>query len=201
MFVRIILVLIASFISLFVFWRRLKDDYVANQIFTTVSYIIIGISITLSVSKYFFPSFWFWFTLFGCIVGVLFGVYKFRMRITEVAEATILAILPGLLVMFSYELIASSMKLENAIWVLIIFVLIALFSYLDKHYKKFVWYKSGRVGFSGFSVLGIFFLARSLLAIKFTSMLSFTSGLEIYLSGVAAFLSFLIVFHLSREAK
>jgi hypothetical protein len=78
-------------------------------------------------------------------------------------------------------------------------ILIVTFYFFETKYKNFSWYKSGKVGFSGLAVLGIFFLVRALVALSFSFVLSFAGKFESVFSGITAFLFFLGVFNLARQ--
>src|SRR3989344_4643198 len=91
---------------------------------------------------------------------------------------------------------ASTSSLVASVFILLL-ILIYLFS--DAHYRKFTWYKSCRIGFSGLTVAGLFFLTRSLVALAFDNVLSFVGKTEIYISALLAAVSFFTVFSLSKK--
>ena len=197
MLINVLIVALVFFIFLFLFWRKLKEDYVANQIFTTALFITLGIVIAGVISYYFFST-WFWLVLAGCGLALVAGVRKFRMRLTEVVEAAMYSLVPVLATVYLVDFIYTSKYISLVGFALMVFLFI-LFNVFDKHYKKFTWYKSGRVGFSGLATLGLFFLIRALLATGFPDMLSFSRTGEVYLSLFAALACFLSVFYLSRK--
>jgi hypothetical protein len=198
MLTKILFVLLGLFIFLFAFWKRLKEDYLSAQIFSTSLYILLGILLGNMISFKFFPDWWFWLSMAGIVIGFSIGIIKYRLKFFETTEALVISSLPG----FSLILLDDSMNSSNPVsfvGFLIILLLILSFLFLDAHYKKFTWYKSGKIGFSGFTILGLFFLIRAAIASAFPNVLSFAGKPDIYLSAMIAFVSFLIVFNLSRQ--
>ena len=125
------------------------------------------------------------------------AIFRFKLRIFEVVESGVLGSLSLLSLVYLYALLENGDILAGS-GILICIALIILFIYFDKHYKYFTWYKSGRIGFSGLTILGLFFLIRAAVALFFSDMISFVSGYEAVLSGVLAFVSFLTVFNLAK---
>jgi hypothetical protein len=107
------------------------------------------------------------------------------------------ATLPWLGVIFLSDSIEKSNP-ASFIGFIVIILLIVLFYFLDAHYKKFTWYKSGRVGFTGLTTLGLLLLLRAAVAPIVPDMLSFSGKYEAIISGILAFVSFLLVFNLAR---
>jgi hypothetical protein len=185
-------------IFLFLFWRRLKEDYSSEKIFSSAFYILIGLVLGNIISFFIDSSFWFWFVLFGIFIGFLISIWSLKFKIIETIEAVGVAFLPWLSLIFLNDAFSNS-NTPSLFASVFIIGLIVLFFVLDKRYKSFSWYKSGKVGFSGLFVLGIFFLARTAIAPIFSFMLSFAEKYEAFLSGLIAFLCFLLIFNLSRE--
>ena len=77
---------------------------------------------------------------------------------------------------------------------------IALFLFFNIHYRRFTWYKSGKIGFTGLTVAGLFFLTRSLVAMSDLDVLSFAKDMEVVVSGVVSFACFIAVYNLSRKS-
>jgi len=80
-------------------------------------------------------------------------------------------------------------------------VMLFLSYYLDTNYKRFTWYKSGRIGFAGLFTASVIFLVRSVLAITKVHMISFVGSGEAVVSGIMAFVGFLLLFDLGRLKK
>lgn len=190
--------LLVIIVFLFLFWWRLKEDYISDQIFTAAVFILLGILTGSVAGAIFLKTWWFWLAFLGAVVGVVLSVYKFKMRVTEIVEALVLGLLPWFMLICISDF-KDTPTLDNLIAVFVVAALLVLYFVLSKHYKSFTWYKSGRVGFTGFVILGLYFSFRSILAIRFPFMLSFSGSYETYVSGTLALLSFLTVFYLARR--
>lgn len=198
MIVRILFTLCGTFLFLFLFWRKLREDYILNHLFTVGFYSLFGLSVFSIISFYLEPKWLFWLSLIGSVIGLVFGISKFHFRIFETLEAWVLGNLGVLIIFYLYEF-SKNPKIENVALVLVNCLLIFLFLFLDKHYKKFTWYKSGRVGFAGLTIVGTFFLIRCLVAIVLPNMLFFVGRIDAIMSGSVAFISFLGLLTLSRS--
>ncbi len=183
---------------LFIFWRRLKEDYITNQIFGSAFITLITLVIANTISFYFLSVWWFWLSVLAVAVALFLTIKRYRLRVFETLEALILSLLPWLSLLYLADSIINS-STSSLVGFIVIILLIILFIVFDKHYKRFTWYKSGRVGFSGLTILGLFFLLRALVALNFNNVLSFSGSNEVYLSAVLAFSSFLILLNLSRK--
>jgi len=199
MWLEIIFGLVGILLFLFLFWKKLKEDYESEIIFTSAFYILFGIAGGLLISVRFFPTWWFWFVFLGSAVALLISATKFKLRILEVLEAGVVAGLLsfGLTMFVDY---IQNPTLFSGIGTLIVLVLFISFFFIDKHYKSFRWYKSGRVGFSGLTILAVFFLIRSTVAVAFPNMLSFVGEIDTILSGIVSFACFLVIFSLAKNS-
>jgi hypothetical protein len=187
-------------IFLFIFWKRLKEDYSAEIIFKSATYILVGIGVALTIASNFFPLWFFWASLIGGLTGFSFAILRFRVKFYETLEALIIASLPWLGIVF---LMDSVIKGSLNSFLAFAFMLIMLFAsyYFDTHYKRFSWYKSGRIGFAGVSVAIVLFLVRSAIAIFKVPVLSFVGRSELIISGVVTVVSFILLFNLGRIRK
>lgn len=188
---------------LFIFWKKLKEDYTSNIIFTVGFYIIIGILIGGLLTLFLLSSrvpksavfnpygLWFWGSLIGAMVGFFIGVNKYNLRFFEVLEAASL----GLIFWFFYLVMGSG----SVLFSIVSFALIVVFFVIDKKYKTFSWYRSGRVGFSGLTLLALFFISRSVLAIIYPSMIFFVGRIDAIVSAVVSFIFFLTMYNLSNN--
>jgi len=197
MFAKIIFNLLGILVFLFIFWKRLKEDYPSSQIFTTGFYIIIGIFLAMTISAKMLKPWWFWLSFSTAISGLVLAVLKFKLKFFETFEAGVIATLPWLGLAFLSDSIQKS-NLVSFVSFVVTTLLIVLFYFLDAHYKRFSWYKSGRVGFTGLTTLGLFFLLRAAVAPVIPNVLSFSGKYEAVISGILAFISFLLVFNLAR---
>ncbi len=189
-------IILSLIVFKFIFWMRLKDDFPSDSIFQ-VSFLAIGLSLLLGFGAYrFYPSWWFWASFVGLEIGVLISSSKNKMNKTEVYEASIIAIMPVYFTIYTY------MSLYMRDWMILLLSLTTIlavisFKLFDKYYKKFTWYRSGRIGFAGFSSAGIFFVSRAIVAYLNPDMLSLLT-VEIYISILLAIVHFAYIIKLSR---
>jgi len=194
-------VVVGFLINLFYFWRRLKEDYVAKAIFSSGFLILFGVILGLIASYYFAPTAWFWTALFGSFLAFLLSIRKFKLSFFESLEAYGIGLLSWITIVIG--VVAISTENYISLWVFfMLLIIIALYTVLDKRYKSFSWYKSGKVGFAGAATLALFFLSRSVIALAGFNVISLMDGLyEAILSIVLAILMFLIIFKLGKIAK
>ena len=193
--------LVANFVGilvfLFIFWKRLKEDFAAEIIFRSSFYILLGVLAGYLVSLNFFPSWFLWIEFLGIIVGLSISIYFLKMRFYETFEALIISVLPWLGFIFLADSVARTV-LGSFLAFIVILIMVFMAYWLDTHYKSFAWYKSGKIGFAGMATLGIIFLIRSLIAISGITMLSFVGKIDAIMSGVLAFGCFLLLYNLGR---
>lgn len=200
--------MIASFLAafagilvfLFIFWKRLKEDYSSEIIFKTASAILIGILAFWLISLKFYAQGFLWFAFLGALSGLGFAFYSHRVMFYETLEAFVISVLPWLSFFFLKDSVTRS-SLISFFAFLSVLVFIFIFYYLDVHYKRFAWYKSGKIGFSGLATTGLIFTVRSAIALSGTAVISFLSGIEAYVSGVAALAAFGLLISLGRQKK
>jgi len=183
---------------LFIFWRKLKEDYASTLVFTTGFYVLGGMAGFSLAARQFAGAWAFWAVFLGALLGLTLGVLRYKLRFFESYEALVIGLLPWISLFYLSDSIRSS-----SIYSFFAFVftaaLMGLYYYLDKHYKSFSWYRSGRIGFSGLSVLGVFFLARATVASFFPFVITFVDKYEAILSAATAFIFFLLTFNLARK--
>lgn len=192
--------LIGILIFLFIFWKRLKEDYSSEIVFKSATYIFMGILAGWLVSIKFFTEWFFWLEFVGAIVGLATSFRLLKVRFYETLEAFVIASLPWLSLTFLKSSVVES-SFSSFIAFLITLVMIFVYYYLDYHYKEFTWYKSGKIGFAGLLTMAILFLIRSLLALFGIHVLSFVSKFEGIVSGAFAFICFLLIFNLGRVSE
>ena len=196
--VEIITTFVGVLLYLFFFWKRLKDDYIRNQIFTTAFYGLVLLGGGYLISFYFFNSLRFWLSLTGAIIGFLWGIFRYKLKMLEVLEAAVL----GLLSIFTLILLGELILSHDILYLfsfIVLVLLIILFHLLDKYYRGFTWYKSGRIGFSGLTVTGVFFLIYTIVAVTLGGVISFVGNKDYLISLLLAVISFLIVFKLAKQ--
>lgn len=193
--------LLGIFVFLFVFWKRLREDYSSEIIFKAAFDILAGILIGFLISLKFLPSASFWFAFIGASLGLGLAILRLKVRFYETFEGLIISSFPWLSFIFLLDsVLHSSLSSFLAFVAILIFVFISY--YLDTHYKNFTWYRSGKIGFAGLLTLGLFFIVRSVLAIFTIHMLSFVSlRVEAIVSGAVAFVCFILLFNLGRNEQ
>lgn len=189
---------VAGILFLFVFWRKLKDDYLSRQIFTTSLILLFSLFVVGFLALKLIPIFYFWIVFWSLIlIGFLLTLWQ-KLNIYEFYEALIPAIIP--LVSLHYFLDAI---LNNSLFSISFggFTCLAVifYKFINTRYKNFGWYKSGKVGFAALTTIGTYFLLRGVVAIVFPFVLSFSGIYEPMLSGVAAFAHFLLIFNLAKK--
>jgi len=198
MLVNISLNTLGLVVFLFLFWRKLKEDYISSQIFSTSFLILLLLSVGYLISQKYFPFWRFWVSLSGVMLGLIISTLRLRLRFYETFETLIIAFIPWLSMIFLSDAITNS-SVFSLIAAVVTMLFTLLYGVLNVRYKDFGWYKSGRIGFAGLTTFGIYFLVRGVVAIFAPFMLSFSGRYETILSGVVAFFLFLGVFNLSRS--
>ena len=197
MFIKVAVTILSLLVFLFLFWKRLKEDYAAEIIFKAAMYILGGIGISTAVASKFFPAWFFWASFIGGLTGLSLAILRFRVKFYETLEAFIISSLPWLgLVFLTDSAMRSSLSSFLAFAAILIMVFVSY--YLDTHYKRFTWYVSGKIGFAGLAVAAIFFFVRTAIAIVKVPMLSFVGRSEAVISGVMVLVSFLLLVNLGR---
>jgi len=190
--------LVGILVFIFIFWKKQKEDYSSEIIFKSAFTIIFGIIAFSIVGMNFAPNAFLWLELVGAATGVTLSVNQYKIRFYESLDAMVIAIMPWLALLFLKDSVVNS-SLSSFIAFIIILFLIFVYYFFDQHYKDFGWYKSGKIGFAGLMTLGIFFLIRSAIASFGITVLSFVSRFEAVVSGVFAFVCFLLVVNLARQ--
>ncbi len=185
-------------IFLFIFWKKLKEDYSGEIIFSSGFFILAGILLGHLISVWFLPNWFFWLEFAGVIIGLAASAFKFKVRVYEVLEAIVISLFPWIAIIFLVDSVNNSSAISFVAF-LVCLGLIFLYYFFDLKYKGLSWYKSGRVGFSGLATLGIFFLIRSSVAIFLSAVLSFSGKAEVLVSGSLAFVTFLLIYNLARK--
>lgn len=184
-------------IFLFLFWKRLKEDYSSEIIFESATFILVGIGVGWAASAKFFPDWFFWASLSGGIAGLLFAILRFKVKFYETLEAFIISSLPWLGLIFLKDSVMRS-SLSSFLAFLVILIMVFVSYYFDTHYKKFGWYRSGKIGFAGLATAALMFLVRSAIAIVKVPVLSLVGLGEGIISGALVFVCFLLLFNLGR---
>ena len=183
MLVNVLVIFFGIIISLFIFWKRLREDYSGEIIFNSIFIVFISLFTAHLVSLRFFPVWFFWADFLAVLIGLSTSVYKNKIRFYESLEALVFSLTPLLSLSFLQDAVKNS-SLFSFIAFTVILLLIFVFYYIDSHYKNFSWYLSGKIGLSGLSILFLFFLIRAIIATFFPSVLSFSGKFDPLISGL-----------------
>lgn len=200
MLVNIVVGVLGVILFLFVFWKRLKDDYSSDIIFRVAASILLGDVLGLITSKFIFHQYFFWLSLLGAFLGMLIMIFRLKLRFFETFEALILGALPGISLMFFKDSIINS-SLSSFLAFVISLILIFAAYWFDMNYKSFTWYKSGKIGFAGILTATIFFLIRTVVAIKGIPVISFVVSIEPMISGLVTIVLVGLLINLGRNKE
>lgn len=207
--------LLAAAAAAFSFWRKLKDDYQDDEIFSLS--ILIGFS-ALVIGRLFFVFFNFstygfylveWFTLSyksnfslsGAFLGaVLAGgrpFFRSKKKYWEIWDALVLPL--------AYFLLAGSLGkfLTSFDFTFLAYAAVGVFLstyslWAKKRYRSFSWYKSGKTGFVFSSGMALVFSLLFLLAILFQGRLYCECLISLLFSVISLFL---LYFRSERSIK
>lgn len=195
--IKFLLIIVSALAFLYSFWIKLKEDYLVDTIFTVAFTSLFSGLLFYFFAIKFVSFWWFWMTLLGLTLGLMLGVVRFRFHALETFNAFIYGLMPAYLSLFFYKyLVDRNLILFYAS--VIIFGFYLLFVFTDSNYKRFTWYKSGRAGFAGLFITGLFFSMRAVIAYFTSNVLSFTGMVDVYLSVGISLTSFITLFKLSR---
>ncbi|KKQ75852.1 MAG: hypothetical protein US96_C0003G0010 [Candidatus Woesebacteria bacterium GW2011_GWB1_38_5b] len=178
---------------LFFYWRRLREDYTSKIIFSSIIYVICGLFIGTVLGTRI--GYWFWTSLLGILLAFLVARKRFNLDFIEVLEAIIssfgiaFAFVSAGKVIFAYSL---------GVLIDLVQVLLAIgvYIYVDRYYKRFTWYKSGRVGIAGLVSASFYFISRSFIMLYLTH-----SYVDVLLSLTVAFLLVAKLYNLNHNNK
>ncbi len=200
-FSHVLIFLAGSFLFLFNFWRRLKEDYSAELIFNSAMFFVLlipgGFLLAFLLARLLLASFvfnpaglWFWGSFAGFLSALWLSVVKFRLRQVEIFEAAVFGI--------SFWLLLVYLVNGEAGLLAIMLLLYGVFYYIKNRYRSFSWYKSGKAGFSGLAVAAIFFIIRTAGAVFVPGMFSLVGKADFVPSAAIAFLLLFSLYNLSE---
>jgi hypothetical protein len=182
--------LLGIFFFLYLVWKKLKEDYTPEKIFSLCFTAIFALLVGVIVSKNFLPEFWFWIEALFVSISFAVAIKRQKIKSFEGFGALAIGFMPWLSLYFlAVSIKNSSLSSFLAFWISLFCV--ALFFFLNSQYRKFTWYKSGRVGFSEVVTVIVFLILRAILLRN--------NIFELYLSGTVVFLLFLVLLHLNKN--
>lgn len=191
-------------ISFFIVWKKLREDYSDEKIFSfslgVIGGIILGY-IGTSFIEPILPGIKFWGAIAG---GGLLGTWlskKLSIRFFEALEAVIPAV-------FVYLIFESLTKIS---WLQVInlepgvifqfaqlggvTLSLLVFVYASRNFRRFMWYPSGKIGIASLLALAVFFIFQVVLANAFSDMLTLLSRATDTTFGVfSAMVSLVVVY-------
>jgi hypothetical protein len=190
-----ILSVFCVFLFSFSFWKGLKDDYISSQIFSVSITVIFTFTGAVIISNY-FKEYRFWILFFALILGYIIGSYKNAIKIYDGYDSFVVSVLiSGLL---SSVILFYSASLPEIIFYISLAASLLVYFLVHKQYKSFIWYRSGKRGFSGLFITGLFFLIRSAVSLVKPELTIMVTTYDIFISGLISFVSFLNIFILGR---
>jgi len=206
----VLLNILGGFFYLFIVWRQLKDDYDHQKVlrvgflylftlvvFGSIFYYLVAPS--LEPSPILRPEgLWFWGVFLGAFVATLVAIKFMKMRVVDLVETQA----PSMLLLLSFFSLGLGIKKMAYLWLIseaLFFSSFIFYFILKANYKKFAWYRSGRVGFASLVSLGVYFLVRSVIALFIPDVLSLAGRIDAVSSFAIAFLCLYSVYNLARK--
>jgi len=199
-----------ALLSLFLFWRSLKEDYLSENIFRSFFWlfgagalgaIILGKAAVgfLAPTAVFSPEgMWFWGAFIAGSLSGFFIAKKLKINPFELFEAA----LPGVYLFvaaFSF-VVFSRNNIRFALYHGLFVVFLILVKWLlDGHYRRFFWYRSGKVGFSALATSGVYFLTRTVFSWVFPEAALTIGKADSVLAGVSAFLILFVLYNRASD--
>src|SRR5512146_2032657 len=100
MLVNFVIGFVGMLFVLFIFWKKLKEDYSSEIIFKSSFAIIIGILIGWGIAVRFVPSAFLWLSVIGGLSGLGYANNIHKIRFYETFDAFIIAGLPWISLVF-----------------------------------------------------------------------------------------------------
>ncbi|MDP3955427.1 MAG: prolipoprotein diacylglyceryl transferase [bacterium] len=166
-----------SFVAFsFTLWRNLRDDYLEEDILTftilAAVFFLLGGRILYLVDHFFeFGSnilSWLLFPLYPgfSMVGAFLGASLFtyfwatnkKWNFWVIADTAILSFLAVVLICLLGYVFIQGLNTALLIQVLLTILALAAYFLLKNTYRKFIWYKSGKPGFTATTITAIYFL-------------------------------------------
>lgn len=173
----LLLTLLGLFLFSFFLWRKLKEDYGSDRIFTFTLWLFIGIfsGVWLAKGDALLSS---WLPVIGTTLVSLYFIRRYSFRPFELLDALSASWFYLSLFLFS----AASLKSEEGkiflAFASIAAVSLLLHRFFEKRYRRFSWYPSGKVGFVGLGSFAVYFFLRGLVEI-FSPFVLFSNSSEI----------------------
>lgn len=193
-----------ALVSLFIVWKKLREDYPEADIFSVSMLIVGGTGAGYLLSLFLFGVLQFWVCLMGGLAALAFAAKKFSMRAFEVFEAFVPAVFVFLLILAVTQKIVRQPLWISGAWpfglnfiepglslgALFIFII------LNTRYRRFLWYPSGRIGFASLVTVILYFWTRSAVALFYPAVLLWSTKQIDVLAGIVLGASALVVLYI-----
>lgn len=189
------------FVFSFNLWRRLKEDYPVDEIFSFTLGVLLAGLLTFFVATNLLPHYSFWVSLLAGAGSGIYFMRRFSFRFFEVVDALAPSYL-WLSLFLSLALLSGEEMLLHLAGGAISLAGIFAYSLAAPRYRSFTWYPSGKLGFLGLSSLVVYFLLRAVVEITYTRVLSFRlNPVEVRLNLFVAILLFLTLYFRSGNKR
>jgi hypothetical protein len=174
-FLSAILILLGTVLFSFAFWRKLKDDYENDEIFTSTLMLLFGGLIGWFVVGRWFEPLVFWGFALGFLISGIYATVRLGLKSFETIDSMAWAffwlwVFVELRVVFMGGLGRYGINLlPLTAPILGLFV----YRFLDSRYRRFSWYPSGKIGFLGLASFAVYFFFRAAVAFTLFGVLSF----------------------------
>ncbi|MDO8452207.1 MAG: hypothetical protein Q7S79_00485 [bacterium] len=183
----------------FVLWKKLKEDYTTDLIFSFTILILVFSTIGTVVGQYFLKGYSFWLVVSLETLVVAWFIKSNYFRLYELLDALVLSLLALFLGSNITELLLQVIRDQGfgipdiyfTAQIFVSLITIILYKTYLKRYRSFSWYPSGKIGFIGLSLAASYFLLRGLVAIGTISVVPFFELARI-LDTVLSFLLFFV---------
>lgn len=187
--------LLGFLLFFFLFWKRLKEDYHYEKIFNLGFVVIFGLITGLIISRFIFQSYWYWISTISILVFYFIYISRQKIKFFESFEVLIISFLPWVSLFFLTDSVQkSSLSSFLLFWVTLIAIFI--FFLVNSQYRKFTWYKSGRVGLAGLSACLFYYISRIIIFLIYPQSTSLVPLYEIYFSSTFTLVIFLLTYKL-----
>lgn len=185
-------VFLGFFAFSFVSWRKLREDYGVNSIFTlTLIFLLGGVPAGLVLARLLSAGMW-GFLLGGLVVS-WYAAKKMGFKIFEILDGVVLGLVwlslffqAGFFIRFGW-----GKHFTNTLYLLIPVLVLACARYVFVGYRRFSWYPSGKIGFIGAAAGFSYFFLLSMVDFALGLVLSSQSKLiNLVISLMAALVFF-----------
>jgi hypothetical protein len=188
-------------IYLFLFWRKLREDYYQEALFSlSLVQVLVLTGLYWLIQYRLVLNFYYLEVVFVVIAYLLVSLWFKRGEVNkiEIIEGSLIAywwvnLFWCTLLLFKDWSHWQSLGLEVFVTVLSLVVYLIV----NNNYKKFGWYRSGRVGIAGLTALGAALLLKGSVVFVFPTVFHFPIAPLIF--GAFAFLDFMLVYMLANQ--